>query len=305
LNSIMRNALEMTRGKWKEECESKGIRIEVRLEPGEIPATRGDHAELTQVVSNLIFNSVEAMPGGGKLTLKTYREGNTIRLEVSDTGIGMSKEVKEKLFQPFFTTKDNGCGLGTSIVYGIVARHGGTIKVTSELGVGTTFLLTLPLEADTREERPRAKGKSVREGGWEAKVLVVEDNEINREMFCRYLAFMGHKPVPASNGNEGVRILDGEPFDLVITDLSMPGLSGWKVAERVKKQSPGVPVILVSGWAIQQDDSRIRESGVDFVLQKPCSLGDFQVMVDKALSSIDGEDAEGTTAKETEETAGA
>ena len=305
LNSIVRNALEMTRGKWKEECESKGIRIEVRLEPGEIPTTRGDHAELTQVVSNLIFNSVEAMPGGGKLTLKTYREGNTIRLEVSDTGIGMSKEVKEKLFQPFFTTKDNGCGLGTSIVYGIVARHGGTIKVTSELGVGTTFLLTLPLEADTREERPRAKGKSVREGRREAKVLVVEDNEINREMFCRYLAFMGHKPVPASNGNEGVRILDGEPFDLVITDLSMPGLSGWKVAERVKKQSPGVPVILVSGWAIQQDDSRIRESGVDFVLQKPCSLGDFQVMVDKALSSIDGEDAEGTTAKETEETAGA
>jgi two-component system capsular synthesis sensor histidine kinase RcsC len=137
-----------------------------------------------------------------------------------------------------------------------------------------------------------------------AKVLVIEDNEINREMFCRYLAFMGHKPVPASNGNEGVRILDGELFGLVITDLSMPGLSGWQVAERVKKQSPGVPVILVSGWAIQQDDARIREAGVDFVLQKPCSLSIFQEVVEKALSSIDREEAESTTAKEAEEAAG-
>jgi CheY-like chemotaxis protein len=98
-------------------------------------------------------------------------------------------------------------------------------------------------------------------------------------------------------------ILERESFDLVITDLSMPGISGWQVAEQVKKRSPNMPVILVSGWAIQQDDARLRESGVDFVLQKPCTLSDFQEMVDKALSSIDGEEAEGTAAKEAEETA--
>ncbi|HEU5361025.1 MAG TPA: response regulator [Candidatus Deferrimicrobiaceae bacterium] len=285
LNSIMQNALEMTRSKWKEECETKGIRIEVCLEPGEIPETRGNNAELTQVVSNLIFNSVEAMPGGGELTLKTYRKGNTIRLEVSDTGIGMSKEVKEKLFQPFFTTKDNGFGLGTSIVYGIVARHGGTIKVTSELGAGTTFLLTLPVEAVAREGRTCSKKKPGKEREREAKVLVVEDNEINREVFSTYLASMGHKPVAVSDGKEVVPILEKEHFDLVITDLSMPGLSGWQVAQGVKKRTSGVPVILISGWAVQQDDARIRESGVDFVLQKPCTFRDFKEVVQEALSS--------------------
>ena len=115
--------------------------MDVRIEGGQIPTIQGNAADLTQVVSNLIFNAVDAMPEGGRLTLKTFLEENTIILEVSDTGDGMSTEVKEKLFQPFFTTKNNGYGLGTSIIYGIVARHGGEIKVSSEEGIGSTFLL--------------------------------------------------------------------------------------------------------------------------------------------------------------------
>jgi signal transduction histidine kinase len=302
VNAVVRNAIESTRPRWKDESETRGIHVEVRLELGRIPTVRGSASELTQVVTNLIFNAVDAMSEGGEMTLKTFLAENAIRLEVSDTGIGMSKEVKEKLFQPFFTTKENGYGLGTSIVYGIVARHGGEIKVSSEEGRGTTFLLSLPFATAPSEMQPSEKVSCGKKQG-AAKILVVEDNDLNRDMFGRYLTEMGHNAVLASDGKEMFPLLERERFDLVITDLSMPGISGWQVAERVKKQDPRVPVILVSGWAIQQEDARFRESEVDFVLQKPCTLSEFQEVVDKALSSIDGEEAEGTTAKEAGETA--
>jgi len=222
---------------------------------------------------------------------------------VSDTGDGMSTEVKEKLFQPFFTTKDDGYGLGTSIVYGIVARHGGNIHVSSEEGMGTTFLFRLPVDHVPMGDQP---SENVAQGGESgtAKILVVEDNDINRELFKGYLDEMGHKAVLAADGKEMLPLLDQGPFALVITDLSMPGISGWQVAEKVKKQTPRVPVILISGWAIQQDDTRIRESGVDFVLQKPCTFTDFQDVVNKALSSSRKRGAEETAIKEAEETAG-
>ena len=303
LNSVVDNSVELTTAKWKDECETRGIRVDVRFERGRIPSIQGNAADLTQVVSNLIFNAVEAMPKGGELTLKTFQAGNTIGLEVSDTGDGMSTEVKEKLFQPFFTTKDNGYGLGTSIIYGIVARHGGNIHVSSEEGMGTTFLFRLPVDNGSMGDQ---LSENVAQGGESgtAKVLVVEDNDINRELFKEYLDEMGHKAVLAADGKEMLPLLDQGPFDLVITDLSMPGISGWQVAEKVKKQTPRVPVILISGWAIQQDDTRIRESGVDFVLQKPCTLMDFQDVVNKALSSSFKRGVEKMAVKDSEETAG-
>ena len=303
LNSVVDNSVELTTAKWKDECETRGVRVDVRFERGRIPSIQGNAADLTQVVSNLIFNAVEAMPKGGELTLKTFQAGNTIGLEVSDTGDGMSTEVKEKLFQPFFTTKDNGYGLGTSIIYGIVARHGGNIHVSSEEGMGTTFLFRLPVDNGSMGDQ---LSENVAQGGESgtAKVLVVEDNDINRELFKGYLDEMGHKAVLAADGKEMLPLLDQGPFDLVITDLSMPGISGWQVAEKVKKQTPRVPVILISGWAIQQDDTRIRESGVDFVLQKPCTLKDFQDVVNKALSSSFKRGVEKMAVKDAEETAG-
>jgi signal transduction histidine kinase/CheY-like chemotaxis protein len=303
LNSVVDNAVELTAAKWKDECETRGVRVDVRFERGRIPSIQGNAADLTQVVCNLIFNAVEAMPKGGELTLKTFQAGNIIGLEVSDTGDGMSTEVKEKLFQPFFTTKDNGYGLGTSIIYGIVARHGGNIHVSSEEGMGTTFLFRLPVDNGPMGDQ---LSENVAQGGESgtAKILVVEDNDINRELFKGYLDEMGHKAVLAADGKEMLPLLDQGPFDLVITDLSMPGISGWQVAEKVKKQTPRVPVILISGWVIQQDDSRIRESGVDFVLQKPCTFKDFQNLVNKALSSSFKRGVEKMAVKDAEKTAG-
>jgi CheY-like chemotaxis protein len=303
LNVVMRNAVEVTRGKWKDECLARGVEVNIRMEPGKIPLTEGNVSELTQVVSNLIFNAVEALSGGGEIVLATQSDGKDIRLSVTDNGVGMPAEVRQKIFEPFFTTKELGQGLGMSVIYGIVARHRGEITVHSEEKKGTTIEMRLPVVAPAAKKGGTDREKAVPVGP--ARVLVVDDSDLNRALFEGYLVSLGHKVRLAGNGQEALSIFEREGADLVITDLSMPGLSGWQVAEGVKKQNPNVPVILVSGWAIQQDEPRIRESGVDRVLQKPCRMSDFQETVDRALSSTDTKEAKGTTAKEAEETAGA
>jgi signal transduction histidine kinase len=281
LNVVMRNAVEVTRGKWKDECLARGVQVNVRMQPGEIPLTAGNAAELTQVVSNLIFNAVEALNGGGEILLATRSDGQDIRLSVTDNGVGMSPEVRKRIFEPFFTTKGFGQGLGMSIIYGIIARHGGEITVCSAEKEGSTIELRLPVVALAAKKVGKDRGKSVPVGP--ARVLVVDDSDINRALFEGYLAHLGHKVRLAGNGQEALSMFEREGADLVITDLSMPGLSGWQVAEGVKKQNPNVPVILVSGWAIQQDEPRIRESGVDRVLQKPCPMAKFQEIVQETL----------------------
>jgi signal transduction histidine kinase/DNA-binding response OmpR family regulator len=281
LNDVVRSAVELSRWKWKDECEARGVQVAVRVEAGEIPVTRGDGTELAQVVCNLIFNAVEALDGGGEIVLATRPDGGDIVLTVADNGAGMSPEIRQRIFEPFFTTKERGQGLGMSIIYGIVARHRGEITVRSEEGKGTAFELRLPVSPPPAETEPGGRDQAACAGS--ARVLVVDDSELNRELFENYLVPMGHKVLQASNGREALSIVAREPVDLVVTDLCMPGLTGWDVAEGVRKQCPDVPVILVSGWAIQQGEPRIRESGVRCVMQKPFTMAKFQEAVRKAF----------------------
>jgi CheY-like chemotaxis protein/anti-sigma regulatory factor (Ser/Thr protein kinase) len=266
------------------------------MEPGKIPPTAGNSAELTQVVSNLIFNAVEALNGGGEILLSTQSDGKDIRLSVADNGIGMSPEVQQRIFEPFFTTKELGQGLGMSIIYGIIARHGGEVTIRSEEKKGSTIELRLPVVAPAAMKGGADRGKAVPVGP--KRVLIVDDSDLNRALFEGYLIRLGHKVRVAENGQEALSIFEREGADLVITDLSMPGISGWEVAEGVKKRNPNVPVILVSGWAIQQGEPRIRESGVDRVLQKPCPIARFQEVVQETLRDADkgGDGAERETA---------
>ncbi len=284
LNAVMSNAVEVTRWKWKDECQSRGIQVSVQVDAGQVPLTAGDESELAQVVCNLIFNAVEALEGGGKITLATRSDGKDIRLTVTDDGVGMSTEVQERIFEPYFTTKERGQGLGMSIIYGIVARHRGEVTVRSEEGKGATFELRLPVESPIMDREPGPSEAASQVSA--AKVLVVDDSDLNRELFDNYLVAMGHKVLQASNGRDALSIVQREAVDLVVTDLCMPGLTGWEVAEGVKKRYPEVPVILVSGWAVQQSEPRIKESGVRCVLQKPLTMAKFQEAIREALGGV-------------------
>ncbi len=282
VTTVIRNAVEMTKPKWKYEAETLGIAIDVEQILGDVPPTAGNPSELTQVISNLIFNAVEAMPRGGRITLSSRADGDVIAVTVADTGSGMSKAVQAHIFDPFFTTKETGQGLGMSIVYGILARHGGEITVESGENLGTTFTVRIPVRAPLPQI---GESGAVGPAGKQlpARILIIDDDDLNLKMLNEALTARGHHVVAARTGNEAVEIFGRQPFGLVLTDLSMPGMSGWQVSREIKRINPRVPVILLSGWAIQQDEEKVRESGVDYVVSKPCSLKTLKEAVDEAL----------------------
>ncbi len=282
VNAVIRNAVEMTRPKWKYEAEARGITIDVEQILGSGATTAGNPSELTQVVSNLVFNAVEAMPRGGRITISSRLDGDAIVVTVADSGTGMSKATQAHIFEPFFTTKETGQGLGMSIVYGILARHGGEISVESAENLGTTFTVRIPVRAPLPQFGESAAVEPVGKPA-PARILIIDDDDLNLKMLNEALTARGHLVVAAQAGNEAVEIFARDSFGLVITDLSMPGMSGWQVAREMKRINPRVPVILLSGWAIQQDEQKVRESGVDYVISKPCSLKTLKGAVEEAL----------------------
>lgn len=281
VNEVIRDAVEMTRPKWKGQIEAEGLRIEFQYEFGKLPLLAAARHDLIQVFSNLIFNAVEAMPQGGKLIFRTAIEEQQLVIQIIDEGIGIAEKTRQKIFEPFFTTKPQGKGLGLSVVYGIIARHGGAIGVESEVGRGTTFTICLPAVSPKPEEAPPPTPE---ETSAPARILLIEDNDQNRHLFQKILE-QRHTVAAASNGREGLDLFAQGEFDLVITDLSMPGLSGFGVAEEIKKRSPETPVILLSGWGIQQQDQEVKERGIDFILSKPCTVQELTSAVARIIKN--------------------
>lgn len=267
LNTLVMDAVGITRPRWKDESEARGIRVEVLTDLEEIPPVLGHPVDLREMLVNLILNALDAMPQGGRLTFTTRHRNEAVELTVSDTGVGMSDEVRRRIFDPFFTTRSpQRAGLGLSVVHGIVARHRGDIDVESREGHGTTFRLSFPF-TQRGVVQPVPAHASVESD--RASILVIEDEAPLRKTLTDILKVANHNVQSACDGLEGLAMFQRGTFDLVFTDLSMPELSGLEVARSVKKMAPKVPVILVTGWGDQLDPARIRESGVDLMIAKP------------------------------------
>ncbi|MBA7596929.1 Sensor kinase CckA [subsurface metagenome] len=266
----------MVEPRFRESWQKDGVEIEVSTDLNAVNSVRGDMAELREALINIIFNAVDSMPQGGKLTVKAWQEDNQVVLSVSDTGVGMPDEIKSKIFDPFFTTKGpDGMGLGLSITYGIITRHGGNIDVESSPGEGTTFYVRLPLGGEEMKNRSSSSSPSpVRK----SKILLVDDDPEVSEVLELMLAQIGHEVAVVSQGQEAVALFEQGDYDLVITDLGMPDISGWEVAKAVKRKRSETPVILITGWGIQLDSEEMSRSGVDGVIAKPFSK---QVLVDQ------------------------
>jgi CheY-like chemotaxis protein len=261
----------------------------VKVVVGQTPdlaLVKADRGQIEQVVMNLVVNARDAMPKGGTLTIETanveldehyatshlnVRPGPYVVLTVTDTGTGMTPEVQARLFEPFFTTKEpgKGTGLGMSIVYGVVARSGGTIGIYSEVGRGTSFRVYFP-RADTMETRaePPADTAPPRSGG--QTVLVVEDADGLRELAKRLLERQGYTVLTADGAAEALRLFEETPtIDVLLTDVVMPGASGPELTEQLVAKQPSLKVIYMSGYT---EDGIIHhgflEPGISF-LQKP------------------------------------
>lgn len=268
LNEIVEDSLEMTRSYWRDQAILSGIQIEVKKELKNIEKISGNATELREVLTNLIINAVDAMPEGGTLTLKTEEDQRLIYLKVSDTGTGMTQEVKNKIFEPFFTTKgDQGTGLGMSVAYSVISRHEGEIEIESSPGLGSTFTIKLPKCEEVR------KGEKIKTlSGEKAGVLIIEDEKNIREVLKEMLSTEGYKVTCVAKGKEGIELFKKKKFDLVITDLGIPGMSGWEVADQIKSINPSTPVVLSTGWGVKFDPAKMKSKNVDQVIKKPFSL---------------------------------
>jgi CheY-like chemotaxis protein len=216
------------------------------------------------------------MPDGGVLTLRTARENDEVEVAVSDTGLGMSESLRERIFDPFFTTKGpQGTGLGLSMTYGIVARHGARITVESDEGRGSTFrIIFAATEAAVIQggETP-----VLAESPAGLRCLVVDDEETVGAVIGDVLETLGHKVVVASSGAEAIERFQAEPFDAVFTDLAMPGVSGWRVVRAMKEHAPHVPVFLVTGFGVELSAEERQAHGVEAVFAKPLPIDDIVV----------------------------
>jgi PAS domain S-box-containing protein len=282
MNSIIQDVVEITRPKWKDEAQGKGIQIEIVSHLGDVPDTAGNASEMREVITNIIFNAIEAMPMGGKIEIRSFREKENIHVRIADTGIGMDETTKKKIFEPFFTTKPfSNTGLGLSMSYGIIKRFGGEIEVESRVGGGTTFTLILPVTLEGAEEKiPDSEIKKAKA----ARILVIDDEKTVRDVLAKMLSHANHKVTVATNGEEGVRLFNEQKFDMVLTDLGMPGMSGWEVCRSIKQINSSTPVGMITGWGLEVDQDRKEEAGLDFIITKPF---DFNRVVKEVSEKIE------------------
>jgi nitrogen-specific signal transduction histidine kinase/ActR/RegA family two-component response regulator len=282
INELLDNVLEFTKMRWRNEAESRGINIEVQRDYGAIPHILGSASELREVFTNLINNALDAMPDGGRISISTMRDNDRIILTIADTGIGIPEEIRNRIFDPFFTTKGvRSTGLGMSISYNIIDRHKGTILVDSEEGIGTVFTIQFPVF----DKVIKAEGKvtPAEQSCKKARILIIEDEEEIRQLLHDIVVSQGHEAEVAFDGKRGLELLKNGEFDLVCTDLGMPGMSGWQVADEIKLMGKKVPVAVITGWSVQLNETGMREKGVDFIIQKPFQINQILQLVREGL----------------------
>ena len=282
LNEIIKEVVNITQPRWRDQTQRKGIQVGLTTRPGDIPMIMGNPSELREVLTNIVFNAVDAMPNGGELTVTTQPQAEDwVEVRIADTGTGMTEEVKRRVFDPFFTTKGvTNSGLGMSVSYGIIKRHGGEILIESELGKGTHFIIHLP--TGYGEEVAVKEVTQVKESR-QARILVIDDEDSVRDVLSRMLKAKGHQVAVASDGEEGIERFRSEPFDLVFTDLGMPKLSGWEVGKTIKAINPKVPIAMITGWGVELDRQKLSESGIDLSIAKPFNFDQVINLVFEAM----------------------
>ena len=289
LNRVAEQVIQLTRAKWFDVPQQLGISIQLSNELASgLPGIMGAEGEIRDALTNLIFNAVDAMPEGGTLTVRTAARpaadgAQLVTVSVADTGIGMNEETRRRCLEPFFTTKgERGTGLGLAMVYGMIQRHSAEFEIESFVGKGTTMQVTFPaytqaLVTATRTAETHLPVRRLR-------VLLIDDDPIIIKALEDALAGDGHVTVAANGGQAGLTAFSDalrspHPFDLVVTDLGMPGIDGRRVAEGVKQKATTTPVIMLTGWGTRMLADKETPPHVDRVLGKPPRLAELRLAI--------------------------
>jgi PAS domain S-box-containing protein len=277
LSDLIKQAVDFTLPRWKNMAQANGINYYVDMEGiKEVPTVFGNPSELREVFVNIINNALDAMLIGGRLSFSTWRKDNTVFVSISDTGKGMSEDVKKHIFDPFFTTKGpEGTGLGMSVTYGIITRHDGKIDVKSKEGKGSTFTLRFPISKETGH--PDISSKPSQEIKTRSlNILVIDDEQEMCEVLSDFFTGDGHKVKSANNGTDGISLLKREDFDLVLCDLSMPNVTGRDVIKELDTLDKRPKVGLITGWRYEMEDVKKEDLRVDFVVKKPFKFSELR-----------------------------
>jgi signal transduction histidine kinase/CheY-like chemotaxis protein len=283
IDQILMDASEITRPRWKNCAEASNIHITVDLQIGSNAMVMGDDSELREVLVNMVFNAIDAMPEGGTLTLSTRTVAEQVVIKCVDTGVGMYPEVRSRIFDPFFTTKGKaGLGLGLAVSFGIIRRHGGNIEVESHYGKGTEFRITLPvakiaetpvvkreLAVEEQEPVPPVAAPPATVSLSPARLLVVDDEDFVRELLRDILDSENCEVEVAQDGTEALALFRERKFDGVFTDVGMPGMSGWELAREIRQLNKQIPIAIITGWGEVVGSNEQRAAGVDWVIAKP------------------------------------
>lgn len=298
VGQILLDVSEITRPRWKDQAEACNVHIQLDVEIRSTRKIMGDESELRDVLVNMVFNAVDAMPEGGKLKLTAEDSGDSVVLSVSDSGVGMSPEVRSRIFDPFFTTKGKaGMGLGLAVSFGIIRRHEGAIEVDSEVGKGSTFKIRLPgtdmsesankqpTAPDANQEVTSIDVTGHRSTMEQIRVLVVDDEPYVRDLLRDILEAEGCRVYLAPGGREALALLETREFDAVFTDVGMTGMSGWELAQAIRQQSR-IPIAVITGWgeAVGSEDQKRAE--VNWVVTKPFKTERIAALVEEVRQNV-------------------
>jgi len=283
IDQILMDASEITRPRWKNCAEASNIHITLHLHIESNAMVMGDDSELREVLVNMVFNAIDAMPEGGTLSLTTRIADDLVIIKVVDTGVGMYPEVRSKIFDPFFTTKGKaGLGLGLAVSFGIIRRHGGNIEVESQYGKGTEFCITLPVAKKCEKSVQQFEQVDIVETAVthtappvlsaerpHTTLLVVDDEDFVRELLSEILEGEHCDVYLAASGSEALSMFRDMEFDAVFTDVGMPGMSGWELAREIRQINASIPIAVITGWGEAVGSHEQKAAGVNWVVPKP------------------------------------
>lgn len=271
VREIVRGMPRLALPRWSRQAQCDGLPFDIVVDAGAVPPIYVAVAEIRELLLNLIFNAVDAMPNGGRITIATREVDGEAEISVSDQGIGMSADTMTHLFEPFFTTKgDRGSGLGLSVCRSIAEGHGGRLSVTSTPGAGSMFALRIPpAPAELLKPMPSVANGVPAETG-RRRVLLVDDQPEVRNSIGEMLRALGHQVALAADGNAALTIALRQRLDVVITDFGMPGMNGVELARRLRTVAPTASVVLLTGWGLDTTDAA--PENVTNILYKPVTM---------------------------------
>ncbi|MHC4321012.1 MAG: response regulator [Planctomycetota bacterium] len=287
VSDLIKQSIDFTMPRWKNMAQTNGINYHIEMEDSsEMSEVHCNSTEIRRVFISIIYNALEAMPDGGRISFSTWNKDGAVFVSVSDSGKGMTADVKKKVFDPFFTTRrPEGTGLGMSIVYSILSRHNGKIEVKSEIGKGSTFTLQLPIVTRAHSIREISETEQKLKSN-DLHILVVDDDESICDILEKFLTGEGHMVRTVDNGAEAIILAQNCSYDLVLCDMVMPEVFGCDVIKALNELERIPKIGIITGWGEKLKAIEDEILKVDFILKKPFDFSEVTKHINNVFNDI-------------------